>query len=406
MYTCREYAPVVFDRREAANVKGVDKERSRYNCRIVASKWVDLDLDKVTTKHIRDWERELRLAYAFKKGPGRELTDQLLDPQTINRCLSTASSIFADAVENELIEKNPVIGAKLRKMKTEGDTIVRWSYLTPEEQKSILICEDIPKHVKLAAEFAWETGARQGEQMNAFLKDLIVDGPDPRFIIRHSTPFRGKLMPPKNGKIREVPLGGRALEVAREWLEYLPTWAPENPHNLVFPLASGARRNPGKPLGRSYSVHDMYDAAGIPARRGLHWHALRHTFATNLISGAHGRDPVRVEVIQELMGHHSVIMTARYAHMRKDAIRAELYGATVVAPKPAIIEEVVEAAAPLPLAPMVLVGANDGADRKRVFARGAELVAKHLDKVRKPRELFAKLFGRRPAKEAVVTRAA
>ena len=42
---------------------------------------------------------------------------------------------------------------------------------------------------------------------------------------------------------------------------------------------------------------------------GVTWHTLRHTFA----SGCDGRS--RYPTVQELMGHSTIMMTMRYAHL-------------------------------------------------------------------------------------------
>jgi hypothetical protein len=82
---------------------------------------------------------------------------------------------------------------------------------------------------------------REGEQFNLELPDLVV-GSDPHVVVR----FGAKGEPPKNGKIRRLPLTGELLAVCARWLEALPTYAPKNRDRLVFPLPSGARVQPGK----------------------------------------------------------------------------------------------------------------------------------------------------------------
>ena len=48
-------------------------------------------------------------------------------------------------------------------------------------------------------------------------------------------------------------------------------------------------------------------AAGL---QSFTWHCLRHSFACNLIMAG-----VDIRTAQELMGHRTIAMTARYAHL-------------------------------------------------------------------------------------------
>ncbi|MGA9063410.1 MAG: site-specific integrase [Terracidiphilus sp.] len=49
------------------------------------------------------------------------------------------------------------------------------------------------------------------------------------------------------------------------------------------------------------------EQAGI---EGVTWHTLRHTFASRLVMAG-----VDLKTVQELMGHKTIAMTARYAHL-------------------------------------------------------------------------------------------
>jgi integrase len=154
-------------------------------------------------------------------------------------------------------------------------------------------------------------------------------------MVRYAGRRKGQKLPPKSGKKRTVPLFGDGLAAAREWLALLPSYAPNNPEGLVFPSASGRLRQQGKPLGRTGILKAHYLTAGVKLRPGLHWHALRHTCATNLVTGVLGRRWA-LEEVQVIMGHSSITITQRYAHVGEDAIKRA-------------VRETVEAAAPRPV---------------------------------------------------------
>lgn len=290
---------------------------------------------------------------AIGPGPKRKLARQ-----TISRSMSLVSAVFVEAVERDLIEINPCLGVKSKKRVTEADTREKWAYLTVDEQRRLFACEAIPYEDRLMMRISIGTGMRQGEFRHLEIPDFVTEGDDPHVLVRIAGRRKktGEKLPPKSGKRRKVPLFGDALIAAREWMAQLSTYAPHNPENLVFPTRSGTIRQQGKPFGRSSTVRAYYATAGIKLRPYLHWHAQRHTFASNLVSGAYGRKWPLPE-IQKVMGHSSVTITERYAHLGEDVIAAAVRETIQAAAAAEVIEvpainEVVEvepqASAPAP----------------------------------------------------------
>ncbi len=119
--------------------------------------------------------------------------------------------------------------------------------------------------------------------------------------------WRGHFGTPKGGRSREVPLN----EVARQALK-----AHRHLRGaFVFCDAAGAY------LKNAACRNAILPASKHAGLRPIGWHDLRHTFASHLVMRG-----VPLKAVQELMGHATLEMTMRYAHLspdvKKEAVRA------------------------------------------------------------------------------------
>ncbi len=123
----------------------------------------------------------------------------------------------------------------------------------------------------------------------------------------------------KGSKERIVPLYRRALEAARRYVEEgrpeLLARAkrrddPSGPH--PFFISARGRRMSAAMLRRRF--HMLATIAGIPS--DIAPHAMRHTFATDLLEG--GAD---LRSVQELLGHASLSTTQIYTHLTPDRLK-------------------------------------------------------------------------------------
>jgi integrase len=131
---------------------------------------------------------------------------------------------------------------------------------------------------------------------------------------------------------RETYLGrraGTALRrlVARGLVEAVVTFT-EGRHGAFVRYATTkagrALLTGGAPEPKPRSLFRQYlETAGISRR--VRWHDLRHSFASSLVAGLWGR-PWRLEEVCKVMGHSSITVTERYAHLADDALKGAVLG--------------------------------------------------------------------------------
>jgi site-specific recombinase XerD len=72
----------------------------------------------------------------------------------------------------------------------------------------------------------------------------------------------------------------------------------------------------GHMLTDSESKNPLYNACKRAGLRPVSWHVCRHSFASHLAMRG-----VALKAIQELLGHASIVMTMRYAHLAPEVTR-------------------------------------------------------------------------------------
>lgn len=111
----------------------------------------------------------------------------------------------------------------------------------------------------------------------------------------------------KGGKQRIVPVGSRAIEAIREYLEERDELTGTG---TLFLNTRGDRIN-RRSVTRIVDMHVLR----IAAFKHISPHILRHTFATHMLEG--GAD---LRAIQELLGHASLSTTQKYTHVSIDKL--------------------------------------------------------------------------------------
>jgi len=149
---------------------------------------------------------------------------------------------------------------------------------------------------------ALRTGMRRGELMALRWEDVDLNAG--RLTVRRNYSLK-KFGTPKGGRAREIALGEDVIAVLRA--------QRHERGELVFCDPAGKVYTTGmlkRPLVRAYK------GAGL---KPIGWHTLRHTFASHLAMLG-----VSMRAIQELLGHATIQMTERYAHLapqvKRDAV--------------------------------------------------------------------------------------
>jgi site-specific recombinase XerD len=95
-------------------------------------------------------------------------------------------------------------------------------------------------------------------------------------------------------------------------------------HNShVFP-----GQKPGHPMKNGIKHSDWVRYLKQAQIEDFHWHDLRHTFASRLVMAG-----VDLYKVKQLLGHESVEMTQRYAHLAPESVQREVDVLVQVPPK-------------------------------------------------------------------------
>ncbi len=108
----------------------------------------------------------------------------------------------------------------------------------------------------------------------------------------------------KRGKTRTVPLGGKAAEAIRAWLDYRGELAKPD-ETALFVGARGRRINP-RSIEQRLDVWTKRIGLGVH----VHPHMLRHSFASHVLQSSGD-----LRAVQEMLGHASISTTQIYTHL-------------------------------------------------------------------------------------------
>jgi integrase len=256
----------------------------------------------VEERHVRAWLNNPR-----PKKDGTKSTRKL-KPTTRRDYLSRLRTFYYWAIEEGLIKDTPV--PKEKKSKES-----RWedlpSFLSERDLERLLaaVAADSVLKSRIISGNQWltdaivvavGTGLRRAELCAMRWSWVNLEG-------RMLTVKNSDVFTTKSGRERAVPLAGEALKILQRLYEERATEAD----GIVLKGADGG------PIDSAYlSKRFRFYRKLAKLDPAIHFHSLRHTFASRLVE--RGVDLYRV---QHLLGHADQRMTQRYSHLRPEGLR-------------------------------------------------------------------------------------
>lgn len=210
------------------------------------------------------------------------------------RILSSLTSFFDYLVIEGEIEGNPALLVDAPKLGKYLPVV-----LSVEEVESILDCTSNLRD-RAILEVLYGCGLRVSEVCSLQISQVYLDELFLRVV-------------GKGNKERLVPMAENTAEHIAAWLEARPV-SERQYEDILF------LNRFGKPLSR-VSVFKMVKAQALKAgvNKEISPHTFRHSFATHLIEN--GAD---LRVVQEMLGHESILTTEIYTHVDSASWQAEI----------------------------------------------------------------------------------
>jgi integrase len=265
-------------------------------------------------RHFRTWYPEPLTAITVERVEAWKVRrlNEGRNPVTVVRDLYTLSSVLRRAVKAGELTENPVrrvdkpridrrgkvrfldqaeesrlrAALQARDEEMQNRRAVANNRRQTQQQRTLLSLTHFGDHLTPAVLLSMNTGLRRGEALK--LRWGSVD------FNRRLLTVEGRNA--KNRQTRHVPLNDEAMRVLRNWREQAGTRA------RVFDV-----------VGFQTAWETVLKRARISKFR---WHDLRHHFASRLV-----QQGVPLNTVRDLLGHGSVGMSLRYAHLAPDQRR-------------------------------------------------------------------------------------
>jgi len=264
---------------------------------------------KVNNKPSEVSGKEMTLRRHLNPHFGKLRLDEI-DPLSIERfkAKQIQTGLKAKTVNNHLVVLRTMLNvAKLwGKLKLVPDfkrlkaQQAKMDFLTFEEAERLVAAATEEPQWHSVIVLALNTGLRLGELLALRWEDC--DFVSNNLTVSQSN-WMGHIGSPKSGRGRVIPLNSKARD------------ALMSQRHLKGPLVWC--QLDGTTYKKDHFVASMRRIRKRAGLRHFEWHMLRHSFASHLVMRG-----VALKAIQELLGHASIEMTMRYAHLSPDVRRS------------------------------------------------------------------------------------
>lgn len=224
----------------------------------------------------------------------KHLARNEINPSTITRKIASIKGFFRYLCHKRIIKTNPSISITPPKLPKKLPKV-----LTKNELETILKKNlDILDYAIL--ELLYSAGIRVSELTELELKNIDIA----QQIIKVFG---------KGSKERIVPIGQKCIKILKKYLKKRELIALKYNSKPYLFLDSN-----GKKITRQ-KVYKIIHSLGNDIDKNISPHTIRHSFATHMLEN--GAD---LRVVQELLGHASIVTTQLYTHISKKTLR-EVY---------------------------------------------------------------------------------
>lgn len=292
--------------------RSIRSSRSRWMTHVLPSELGQMPTEDLQPSHLRDFARALPKRVSVRTG-------KPISRQTVIHVWGLVCRCLAEAVTDGLLPADPSAGVRLSLPKGKR----AWTYLQPAELTAVLALPDLTEQQKTVIQLATFQGLRQGEIAALTWECVDIEAAQPTLRVESSWDRPAT----KNGEHRTIPVLPPAVAVLGRWRAL-----SGRSRGLVFPAPAGGLYATG--YDWRWGERGRHGYLDIPTRAGITrritFHALRHTCGSALVNGFWG-ERWSLEAVRDFLGHSSVSMTEKYAHL-EDAVMHAAAAATTGKP--------------------------------------------------------------------------